>query len=234
MKKQLAYLLPALLLLLVAACANRLQENEVQYHPSPTEVAWIKKELLSIKQEMRPDGAMSSPLSTDLRWKIADCVAYYPPTAAELKQDSLAAALRKDQNQLNSSRSDDLETHGQALYRLFVRDPIAYSQYASKFQPGSQAIVKATYKPVPLERAPPHSNKQAALGADGKWYREGDPDDLYIMFRTNLDGIQTDAGWVYGVVSAHTDSVIAQGLLQNCMGCHRQNAPDRLFGLPAQ
>ena len=42
----------------------------------------------------------------------------------------------------------------------------------------------------------------------------------------------TDAGWVYGTVSADGKQVNASGRIASCMKCHQQAKHDRLFGLP--
>ena len=43
----------------------------------------------------------------------------------------------------------------------------------------------------------------------------------------------TDAGWVYGTVSADGKTVTAAGKVESCMKCHQDAKHDRLFGLPA-
>lgn len=216
------------LLLIAAACARRLQEAQAPYAPTAEESAWIKDRLLLIKKELYE----FDRIDDNLNWKLADCrAAYHDPYPVAYKdtifnKDSL---FRKQQT-LRQSASDDMDTHGRALYRLYVKAKLEYAQAGQQAQPENQVIVKATYHPQLLDTVTAQSDQQAALGADGKWYREGKPSDLYILFRTDRKGIQTDAGWVYGIVSMDRDEVLAQGLVANCMGCHRQNAPDRLFG----
>jgi hypothetical protein len=217
------------LLLVAAACARHIQETEAPYAPTAEETAWIKERLLTIKGELYE----FDRIDDNLHWKIADCRAPYNDPYPVAYKDTIfnKDSLWRKQQLLRASASTDMDTHGRALYRLYVKAKLEYSRAGSLTQPENQVIVKATYQPISLESAQPHSDKQAALGADGKWYREGEPSDLYIMFRTDRKGIQTDAGWVYGIVSMQEDKVIAQGLLSNCMGCHRENAPDRLFGM---
>jgi hypothetical protein len=216
-------------LLIAAACSHRLHEDQQAYAPTAEETAWIQERLLTIQKEL-PE---FDRIDDNLYWKLAGCRGPYNDPYPVTYKDTIfnKDSLFQKQQVLRQSQSDDLETHGRALYRLFAKAKLEYAKAGRITQPDNQVIVKATYKPVAIESAPSHSEKQAALGADGKWYREGDPDDLYIMFRTDRKGIQTDAGWVYGIVSIDEDKVVAQGLLQNCMGCHRRNAPDRLFGL---
>ncbi len=232
MKPKLA-LLAFAFLLLAAACAKTIREAEQPYAPTAEESAWIQERLLTIKHELH-----EYPMVDDrIFWKLTDCVAPVQPYADDpypvAYKDTMfnRDSIFQVQQRLRESKSEDMETHGRALYRLFVKDKLEYALAPAKSQPENQVIVKATYQPVPLDEAQPHSDKQAALGADGKWYREGEADDLYVMFRTDRKGIQTDAGWVYGIVSMNEDKVIAQGLISNCMGCHRENAPDRLFGM---
>ena len=45
---------------------------------------------------------------------------------------------------------------------------------------------------------------------------------------------KTDQGWVYGVVEADGSEVIQFGKIDQCMSCHVDAGPDRLFGLPGQ
>ncbi len=220
-------------LLVAAACSHQLQEEKSAYAPTAEESAWIQERLLTIKHELG-----EYPMVDDrIFWKLTDCVAPVQPYADDpypvAYKDTMfnRDSVFEVQQRLRESKSDDAETHGRALYRLFVKDKLEYSLAPAKAQPENQVIVKATYKPIALETAARHSDKKAALGSDGKWYRDGAPDDLYIMFRTDRKGIQTDAGWVYGIVSMNEDKVVAQGMLQNCMGCHRRNDPGRLFGV---
>lgn len=222
-------LLGLVALLVAAACSHQLQEEKSAYAPTAEESAWIQERLLRIKHEK----SQYSIATGDLKWKLALCTAPSPDPYPIPRTDTShnLDSLRSAQEQLRQSRSDDMETHGRALYRLFVKSKGDYAKAPKHLQPENQVIVKATYEPIWLDTAAPHSDKKAALGADGKWYREGDPDDLYIMFRTDRKGIQTDAGWVYGIVSINENKVIAQGMLQNCMGCHRRNDPGRLFGV---
>lgn len=223
-------LFPFVLLLVAAACARHIQATEPTYAPTAEEKAWIQERLLTIKHELYE----FDRIDDNLNWKLVDCRAPYDDPYPVAYKDTIfnKDSLFRYQQRLRESQSDDMGTHGRALYRLYVKAKLEYSRAPHLPQPDNQVIVKATYKPVLLDTASPHSDKQAALGADGKWYREGDPDDLYVMFRTDRTGIQTDAGWIYGIVSMREDKVIAQGLVGNCMGCHRRNEPDRLFGLP--
>ena len=216
-------------LLVAAACANKLQENAFQYAPTAEESKWIHDRLILIKHELYE----FDRIDDNVQWKLMDCRAPYNDPNPVAYKDTIfnKDSLFRLQQTLRVSRSDDMETHGRALYRLYAKAKLEYSRSHAQLQPENQVIVKATFKPVLLENELPQSDKQAALGADGKWYRERDPDDLYIMFRTDRKGIQTDAGWVYGIVSMNRDTVLAQGLISNCMGCHRKNDPDRLFGM---
>lgn len=217
------------MLLIAAACANSLQETKSQYSPTHEEATWITSRLLTIKREL----SEFERIDDHLNWKLVDCRAPYEDPYPVAYQDTLfnKDSLFRLQQQLRQSQSNDLETHGRRLYRLFVKDKLAYSRAPRQDQPENQVIVKATYKPLWLDTLLPHTDKQAVQAGDGKWYREGAPDDLYILFRTDRPGIQTDAGWIYGIVSMEKDSVVAQGLMGNCMSCHRKNDPGRLFGL---
>jgi hypothetical protein len=221
-----AFILGVLLLIFAAACANALQEGKINYHPTEAEKTWITQRLLQIKREY----LSYEPMSNDLRWKVVDCadVSSLDPSPEELRKDSLF----KSQNQLRQSHSDDEATHGKALYKLWVKVPEAYTEAPDPNQPTDQVIVKRTWKAMPLESHLPHSDKQAIQGADGKWYIQGKEDGLFVLFRCEEKGFQTDEGWLYGIVAANRDTVLSQGIVPNCQGCHHKNEPGRLFGLP--
>jgi len=53
---------------------------------------------------------------------------------------------------------------------------------------------------------------------------------LFIMFKRDPSTPGTDEGWVYGTVTSDCKQVLSVGLVESCMGCHRDAPHDRLFG----
>ncbi len=138
------------------------------------------------------------------------------------------------------SASSDTGTHGRKLYTLYAKDPAAYGAQKS-YTPapavaGLESIVQVVVKEafVPVETARP--DRSMGMGGElmpaehgGKTYVPGDPLGIYVLFQPK-SAADTDAGWVYGTVSADLTTVTSAGKVASCMGCH-QKLPGRLFGL---
>ncbi len=67
--------------------------------------------------------------------------------------------------------------------------------------------------------------------SDGRYFRAGKKSDLFIMTKVDPSTPGADGGWIYGTVSADGKTVIAQGQIAACAGCHQSAPRDRLFGL---
>ncbi|MGP1345330.1 MAG: cytochrome P460 family protein [Phycisphaerales bacterium] len=160
------------------------------------------------------------------------------------------------------SYSDDADTHGGELYHLYpssfdeymtvsrvaedqatprypLLEPHSVTEQAATHRlPAGFAIVKETWSSVhadPEFLADPHSwiNKTLAVDErDGQYYVTDQREELFIMLKTDPATPDTDQGWVYAVVSADAQTVLASGLIDSCIGCHRKAPIDRLFGLP--
>ena len=123
--------------------------------------------------------------------------------------------------------------HGRKLYFVSARDRQAYVSGATQPQPAEQVVVKESWIPVEAaaEEAPRGFGRPITHARrDGRLYRTGERAGLYIMIKTG--GSETDAGWVYGTVSAD-GKVTSSGRVASCMSCHREAKSDRLFGLPS-
>lgn len=155
------------------------------------------------------------------------------------------------------SKSDDTATHGRKLYSVLARDHKAYGAMEKSPQPVGQVIVKESWLPEEVtkvdERPAPVRGKTVDLPKeldpygmkqhrdwlmpyvrkDGKLYKAAKPAGLYIMFKAEPTAADTDAGWVYGTVTADGKTVTASGKVESCVGCHVKAKNDRLFGLPA-
>jgi hypothetical protein len=75
------------------------------------------------------------------------------------------------------------------------------------------------------------------VNKDGKTFHADEKAGLFIMVQFDpaqkgADQKETDAGWLYGTVSADGKHVTSSGLVQSCMNCHDQAPHGRLFGLP--
>jgi hypothetical protein len=149
------------------------------------------------------------------------------------------------------SRSKDSDTHGQKLYSLFAKELTPLGDYVVKGQPG-QVIVKESWVPEevtddgkPLE--PVHRKIKVRQGdsvvekedlflpyarKDGRLYHAKERGPLFIMFKMDPQTPGTDAGWVYGTVTADGRQVTSAGKVESCMKCHQEAPHDRLFGLP--
>lgn len=234
-----------LVLLIAAACTQSIQEQKPSFAPAAVQSAWIQKQLLGTRRQLW--------ISKDFEELQSWIVVLSNPIDSNtfsVQTDSNLVGVQRFLGGLHESKADSSTPHGQRLYKLHLKDPLCYSKLGKVQQPHDQVAVLATYLPVlldtvdrlPKKKGPFGSvldtfsgwpEKTAITGRDGKRYVQGPLDDLFIMFRTDRPEIETDHGWLYGIVSAQNDSVIAQGLISNCMGCHRKNEPDRLFGLPS-
>ena len=138
------------------------------------------------------------------------------------------------------SRVGASSAHGGKLYFLFARMREAYLLGSNQPQPAGQVIVKESW--IPKEAAPGEAPQEVwnfrGSGAhylpyvrrDGHLYRASDKSGLFIMMKTG--GPETDAGWVYGTVSAG-GKVTSSGRVASCMSCHQDAKTDRIFGLRA-
>ncbi len=137
------------------------------------------------------------------------------------------------------SNSDDDSSHGKKLYFLFAKDIVSYQKARESKSPVGQAVVKESWSAKEFVKG---SSKFAdhACGIpvttvvqqdESESLATGNQTDLFIMFKTDQHLHQTDQGWVYGVVSADAKRVIQSGKIENCMGCHQDAGPDRLFGI---
>jgi hypothetical protein len=118
------------------------------------------------------------------------------------------------------SSSKDSDTHGQKLYFLFAKHPMAYVVLADQDSPVGQVLVKESWVPEPF----------ASKG--DKLFRGTARGDLFIMFKLDPKTPQSDNGWVYGTVTADGKKVTSAGRVESCMKCHTEAKHDRLFGLP--
>ena len=154
------------------------------------------------------------------------------------------------------SASKDADSHGQKLYSLFAKERSNYFLLAGKIEsPIKQAIVKESWIPEETTEVKagkldaskilhPTSlkgerNKLGDLGdsfypyatKDGKVYKASKQGDLFLMIKFDPKTEGTDAGWVYGTVTADGKKVTSAGKVESCMKCHHDAPHDRLFGL---
>ncbi|MCA8945658.1 MAG: cytochrome P460 family protein [Planctomycetes bacterium] len=119
------------------------------------------------------------------------------------------------------SKTTSSKAHGRKLYFLWVKDSGAYDYEDPdgdlKDQPIGQALVKEAYHPA---------------YPDGDSLALGEPSGLFVMLKFDPSTNGTDAGWIYGTLSADAKTVTSAGLVESCMGCHQDAGPQRLFGPP--
>jgi hypothetical protein len=152
------------------------------------------------------------------------------------------------------SGADDAQ-HGRKLYYLFagLGEHGMGELYGGLGTPRAQAIpigltiVKQSWAAVPSSR--PIANEPVVFGEvlemnvdapapiswvehDGQWLETGEQAELFVMAKVgehDMDG--TDAGWIYGTLTADGRTVTSAGRVQRCMDCHDAAPHERLFGL---
>jgi hypothetical protein len=175
-----------------------------------------------------------------IRWGLVPCADKSPSPPAHL------------------SASGDQGTHGRKLYWLFVKEMPPGSERTGAYaldgepNPVGQAVVKEAWRPEPAdERAPQEKVSRRsrtrrgedveereepvlpyARDGDGRLYHAAEKAALFVMFKLDPRTPGTDAGWVYGTLTADGRQVTSAGKVESCMGCHQTAPHDRLFGLP--
>lgn len=154
------------------------------------------------------------------------------------------------------SASKDAGTHGRKLYFLYAWDAASYLKSPGKDhfkqartppeyekKKAEQVIVKESWTCVPIAKEKEAEEAKKAQGdertrfllrKDGELFKAGERKDLFVMVKLEAAVEGTDAGWVYGTVSADGKSVTSSGRVASCMGCHEKAGAGRLFGLPAE
>jgi hypothetical protein len=118
---------------------------------------------------------------------------------------------------------------------------------AAQAIPVGFAIVKQSWAAVPGSR--PIASEPIPVGAvldmnldaptpirwvehDGQRLEVGEQAELFVMAKVGEHDMPgTDAGWIYGTLTADGKTVTSAGLVQRCMGCHEAATHERLFGL---
>jgi hypothetical protein len=135
------------------------------------------------------------------------------------------------------SKSEDAESHGRKLYYVFAADREGYLR-----RPGTtpeavgQAVVKEAWiaKEVPLDTPmDPRANPVRYVKQGDRLFHAESKAALFIMYRLDPATPGTDAGWVYGTVSAD-QTITSAGRVSSCMGCHQSAPAGRLFGIDYQ
>jgi hypothetical protein len=161
------------------------------------------------------------------------------------------------------SASGDDATHGCKLYSLFARDHPGYLKVAqTRAAAVGQVLVKQSWAPVEVAASdrtadrgavdyakvihtpPPPGGPKSSFNPGDHFYpyaRQGDKlfkadrlAGLFIMAKLDPATPGTDAGWVYGTVTADGKTVTAAGRVESCLKCHQEAPHDRLFGLPGR
>jgi hypothetical protein len=138
------------------------------------------------------------------------------------------------------SASKDEATHGHKLYWLRAKVHGAYQvpfgnqQSAEELAaPVGQVLVKQSWsaKRVEVSWVQEGENRSRCSERNGQWFAADEPRELFIMMKMDKARADTDDGWLYGVVSADGSKVVRSGMLEDCMGCHREAVHDRQLGL---
>ncbi|KYF71276.1 hypothetical protein BE17_31890 [Sorangium cellulosum] len=150
------------------------------------------------------------------------------------------------------TRMSDAEDGGHArkLYSVFARNHDAYplvQTEAPVSQPVGQVLVKESYHPELVDKAPEFPSHQPLPSSDPSrpsdhfdpYVRDGDRTyratrfaGAYVVLKVAPETPGTDAGWVYGTVTPEGE-VTSAGRVASCMGCHVSARHERVFGIEA-
>jgi hypothetical protein len=136
--------------------------------------------------------------------------------------------------------------HARKLYSVFAKHRDRYPLVAGQApvaQPVGQVLVKESYVPELVEdgeaaalpgagATPPESadHFDPILRDGDRVYRASRLAGAYVVLKVAPDTPGTDAGWVYGTVTA-AGQVTSAGRVASCMGCHVSARHERVFGL---
>jgi hypothetical protein len=159
----------------------------------------------------------------EIRWGLMGC----------------ARPIQPPPNGLRRSASKDEATHGRKVYYVFTKSrPDYFKTLGETGQPSpspiGQAIVKESWTAEEADPAKGSGNPAgdpSLVMSDGRYFRAGKKSDLFIMTKVDPSTPGADGGWIYGTVSADGETVVAQGQIAACAGCHQSAPRDGLFGL---
>jgi len=121
------------------------------------------------------------------------------------------------------------------VFQVFVRNGKPGEKFAlgRRPQPVGTIVVKEAWTPEVLDDEA--RGKQPAPGeVRGKMhditYRGGTKYGIFIMAKMDPATPNTDAGWVYGVISSNQTILTPAGAVGACAKCHKNAPHDRLFG----
>ena len=197
--------------------------------PAPETDPPFHQELLQIAKDYKTWGRVDDPM----RLAPYDC-RMPPPAHAQF------------------SGSTDTHTHGQKLYSLFAKDGEGYVRLTDKGAAVGQVIVKESWTAEEMKEMKAGTTdwtkvvrtEDVGKGGGTHYYPYATKGDkvfkasklagLFIMMKLDPKTENTDAGWVYGTVSADGKTVTSAGRVESCVKCHQDAKHDRLFGLPGK
>jgi hypothetical protein len=147
--------------------------------------------------------------------------------------------------QPHMSAGDDIRSHGQRM-AVFFASPL--QEYAGLRHvdaktpaalPEGQYVVKETWrvKEVELKDVPQREHEVSELYViekDRAWKRT-ERSETFVMYKPpegSAMATETDAGWVYAVLTPDARTVVESGKIERCMSCHQGAPHERLFGPP--
>jgi hypothetical protein len=211
--------------------------SEISPDPSPSERA------VGGDQESPPPGhAKGAEAKTRaLLLSIADEYTQYERADEDMRWGLMGCArpIQPPPSGVRLSASKDEATHGRKVYYVFTKSRLDYLKTLGEAGPPipspiGQAIVKESWTAEAAEPAKGSANPAgdpSLVMSDGRYFRAGKKSDLFIMTKVDPSTPGADGGWIYGTVSADGKTVIAQGQIAACAGCHQGAPRDRLFGL---
>jgi len=233
---------PLCLILLLTACAPEPARSEAS--SPPVSAAAAAPIVVNDPVTVVEPAPAPVPEANDPRWHatLKEIAAHYTSWGRVDDQmrwaPTLCAMPRPAQARI--SASGDESTHGRKLYTLYAKDPVAYGAPKS-FMAGpelpsladlTQVVVKEAFRPLEVANDGGLGLGGGLLPAEheGKRYMPGEPAGIYVVFKPSKPLAETDAGWVYGTVTADGTTVTSAGKVASCMGCHEHAKHERLFG----
>lgn len=186
-------------------------------------------------------------VKTPARWTLALC-------------DQPSPELLKPVHEPRMSRSKDEQTHGSKISLFYASDAGAYLAItqAHATAPSPRKPSEATPEPAPLPDGmyivkenwtveqvalsdlPPRVFREPTYdyviehGSPDRAWKRKRRSNTFVMYKPPADSAlaaETDAGWIYAVLTPDAKAVIESGLIASCVDCHRHATRERLFGM---
>lgn len=229
------------MVLVLAACTDGVERSpepspQIPPEPEPEPVTRPLDELIA--------DALLIAARDYWRWgRVDEIMRVAPAPCADPNTQILQTGVP---SHIRRSRANDSE-HGQKLYYLFAgldgysaRDHYVGLEHDPSPIPLGFTIVKESWKAASEPNASIAKPKKTTLTPEPVTFvlhRDqplyiGEQAELFIMIKLGPPDLEgTDAGWIYGTVTADGRIVTSMGKVEPCMDCHEAAPHERLFGL---